>query len=156
MPFTVLSGMPQGTDETGEDAAVKVGNPMITNLPAPAAYTNVASTQTLTPPDILGEIITVAGTGGTGAVTVTLPTAALLAAAMRGYSSRGVVSGDTLWVFISNGNSATGIITLVAGAGGAFDINNASAKTIAISNSKVLMIRFTSGAPGSEAYAIYC
>lgn len=152
--FTTGSGNPTGTVEEYQDSAVKIGNPQIMNLPAPASYAAAASTTYLAA-DILGGII-VDGGNGASAHTGTLPTAALLAAMMRAYSSRGVVPGDTVWCLIINGSSGAGVFTLAAGTGGAFDANQAAASRIIPQNSsKEIAVRFTNGTPGSEAYVIY-
>lgn len=152
---TVLSGNPTGTNEESQDSAFKVGNPQIFNTPAPASY-NSGGTTTLLSTDVLGGIVVVQGSGGTGAVTLTLPTAALLAAAIRAMSTRGVVPGDTVWVLIINGNTSTGSVTIAAGSGGSFDGNqNSASRVIGVGASKEVAIRFTNGVPGSEAYTIY-
>lgn len=153
--FTIGSGNPTGSVEEWQDSAIKTGNPQIFNTPTPASYTGSASV-TLLSNDLLGTIIVIAGAAGTGAVTATLPTAALLAAALRQFSSRGVVPGDTIWCLIINGNNAANSITLAAGAGGSFDVNQpAATRVIQQNSSKEIAVRFTNGVPGSEAYVVY-
>lgn len=156
MPLTIGSGNPTGSLEDFQDSAVKTGNPLIYNTPAPASYTGSANV-TLLSSDILASIVVVAGAAGSGAVTLTTPTAALLAAALRGFSSRGVAVGDTLWCLIINGNSGgANAVTLAAGSGATFDANQAAAsRVIAANSSKEIAVRFTNGTPGSEAYVIY-
>lgn len=154
--MTILSGNPTGSHEMFQDSAIKMGNPQIFNTPAPASYTGSA-TQTFLSADVLGGIIVVAGSAGSGAITATLPTAALLATAMRQFSQRGVIAGDTLWCLVINGNSGgANAVTLAAGSGGSFDANQAAAsRVIAANSSKEIAVRFTNGAPGSEAYVVY-
>lgn len=151
MPFTIGSGNPQGTFEETEDSAIKVGNPTIYNLPVPASYAAAATTN-YTPSDILGGVILDAGNGAS-AHTGNLPTASALAAAMRQFSSRGVTPGDSLWVYIANTSSGAGAFTLGSAGGGTFDTH--AAQTIAQNTSREILIRFTSGTPGSEAYVVY-
>jgi hypothetical protein len=55
---------------------------------------------------------------------------------------------------IANTSSGAGTFTLVAGGGGTFDTN--AAQTIAQNTSREILIRFTNGAVGSEAYTVYC
>jgi len=149
--LTVLSGNPTGSIEDYQDSAYKVGNPQIFNMPVPASYAAAAS-RTYTANDILGFMILDAGNGA-GAHTATLPTAALLAAAIRQFSSRGVVVGDTVFAVIANTSTGAGVFTLAVGTGGSFDTN--AAQTIAQNTSREIMIRFTNGAIGSEAYTVY-
>src|SRR6266436_8602437 len=147
---TILSGNPTGTDELSQDSAFKVGNPQIFNTPAPASYTGSAAI-TLLAADILGGIIVIAGVAGTGAVTETTPTAALLAAALRAISTRGVIVGDTVWCLIINGNNSANSVTMAAGTGATFDANqSAASRVIAANSSKEIAIRFTNGAPGDR------
>lgn len=135
-----------GIDTTGQDMAERVGNPVIYNMPAAASY---AGSQTYTPSDLLGGTIVHDGTGG---VTATLPTAALL---VRAIPSGGRV-GDTLYCLITNGANVSGAITLAVGSGGSFDANQGGgSRTIAFGNSKTVQIRITNSTPGSEAYVIY-
>jgi hypothetical protein len=150
---TILSGNPTGTIEEFQDSSVKVGNPQIFNTPAPASYAAAAS-RTYTAADILGGKIVDAGNGAS-AHTATLPTAALLAAAMRAISARGVIAGDEVWCLIINGSNGAGTFTLVAGAGGTFDVNQAGAAVVAQNGSKEIVVRFTNGVIGSEAYTLY-
>jgi hypothetical protein len=152
MPLTILSGNPTGTIEEFQDSAIKTGNPTIYNLPLPASYAAAAS-RTYTATDILGSIVLDAGNGAS-AHTATLPSAALLAGAIRGiYSSRGIIVGDTVWCLIVNSSSGAGVFTIAVGTGGTFDTN--AGQTIPQNSSKEIAIRFTNGTPGSEAYTVY-
>ena len=138
-----------GCDSTDQNMSVKVGNPMIYNLPIPASY--ASGSQSYATSDIIGGII-VHNTGGVG-VNGTLPTAALLLGAMKSIGP--MLVGDTIECLIVNGGSA-GSITLVASAGVSFDTNQvAGSQIIPTANSKWVQIRFTNVAIGSEAYTVY-
>lgn len=116
----------------------------------PAATSkNTAGDVTLTAAEVLSGIV-VADPNGAGR-TYTLPTAALLVAARPG--SR---VGDIVQCLIVNGADAAETITLAAGAGGAFDANQtASSQVIPQNASKLVLIRLTDVAAGSEAYVVY-
>lgn len=138
-----------GIDETGRDMAERVGNPVIYNMPANASYTGA---QTYLASDLIGGIIVHDGSGG---VTATLPTAALMRVGMSMFGSNARV-GDTIYCLITNGANAAGTITLAAGTGGSFDANQGGgSKIIAFGTSKTVLIRMTNVTPGSEAYTIY-
>lgn len=133
-----------------------LGTPLLINTPAPASYAAGAS-QTLTADDVLGGIVVFAGNGNS-ASTVTLPTAALLAAAMRTASNLAAVAvGNTVSFRMVNGaaTGATGLVTVSPGSGGALDANQAAA-TLVTGMSKTINLRFTNGALSSEAYVVYC
>lgn len=135
-----------GIDTAGQDMAERVGNPVIYNMPAAASY---AGSQTYTPSDILGGTIVHDGTGG---VTATLPTAALLARAIPGAAR----VGDTMYCLITNGANVSGAVTLALGTGGAFDANQGGgSRSIPFASSKTVQIRLTNVTPGSEAYVVY-
>lgn len=117
-------------------------------LQAPASYAT-AGAQTYTVGDVLGGIIVRATTGASR--TDTLPTAALLVAALPG-----VQVGDVITCDIINGATAAETITIAAGAGGGFDTNQpAASRVIGQNASKTLMIRFTNVTPSAEAYVAY-
>jgi hypothetical protein len=138
-----------GIDDAGKDMAQRVGNPVIYNMPAAASYSGA---QTYLNTDLIGGII-VHNTGGAG-VNGTLPTAALMRAALSQFGSPARV-GDTIYCLIVNGGSA-GSITLIAGSGGSFDTNQvAGSQVIATLTSKTVLLRMTNVTPGSEAYTIY-
>ena len=84
--------------------------------------------------------------------TTTLDTAANIVAGVNS-TTAGAVVGDIVDVLIINGN-ASNTITIAAGAGGAFDTNNAN-RSIPPSSSKEFLVRLTNVTPGSEAYVIY-
>lgn len=133
-----------------------LGTPLLINTPAPASYAAGAS-QTLTADDVLGGIV-VFGGNANSASTVTLPTAALLAAAMRTASNLAAVAvGNTVSFSLVNGaaTGATGVITVTPGSGGALDANQANS-TVTTGMSKTVYIRFTNGTLNSEAYVVYC
>lgn len=151
---TILSGNPTGTFEETQDSAVKIGNPEIFNIPAPASLTGAANTATAT--QLINGLITV--NNGSTASTLTFPPASGstgLAAALRPFSSRGIVPGDSIYVTITNGGNTTGLLTLsVSGATGmSFDTN--TSQTIPVGTGRTLLIRFTSGTPGSETAVIF-
>ena len=104
---------------------------------------------TVTAAQILGGILVVdcAGAGR----TYTLPTAALLVAAIPG-----VQIGDVVRCLVVNGSDAAESITLAAGSGGDFDANQtAGSRIIAQNVSKFVHIRITVTTAASEAYVVY-
>jgi predicted RecA/RadA family phage recombinase len=116
--------------------------------PAPASIATVGAA-TYTAAQILGGII-VRDTNG-AARSDTLPTAALLVAAMPG-----VKVGDVVRCQIINGADAAEVLTILVGAGGAFDANQTAASQVIGQNvSKTLTIRFTNVTAASEAYVAY-
>ena len=115
---------------------------------APASYAT-AGPQTYTAADVLGGIIVRDPNGGNR--TDTLPTAALLVAAIAKPRP-----GDTIDCLIVNGADAAETITVQAGTGGGFDANQTAASRVIGQNaSKLLRIRLTVVAAGSEAYVVY-
>lgn len=117
-------------------------------LPA-AASINTAGAVTYTAAQMLGGII-VRDPNGAGRTDV-LPTAALLVAAIPG-----AAVGDIIKTQIINGADAAEVLTLSAGAGGAFDANQtAASQVIGQNNSKTITIRLTNVTPASEAYVVY-
>lgn len=147
---TILSGNPSGCDESSQDMAVKIGNPLITNTPTPFSYAAAAAI-TLVANDIITGLGVVGGNGAS-ACTVNLPSATSLVAALRQFSSRGIIVGDTVWCLIINGSSGAGTVTIAAGTGGSFDANhNAAAQVIPQNSSKEVAIRFTS----TTTYTVY-
>jgi hypothetical protein len=126
-------------------------------MPAPASMG--VGAQSITAAQVLNGIVVCAGSGAAGTTAITLPTAPALAAAMRAYSSRGVIVGDTVEFLLINGNSSTGSLTVTAPGGGGvtFDGNqNATAQIVAAGASKLIYCRFTAGTPiGSETYVVY-
>src|SRR6266705_1087454 len=128
------------TDSQGQ--AVLVGTPVIYNTPAPASYTG---SQTYLAADILGGTIV---HGNAGAANGTLPTAALLAGAIKGILGMQMAIGSMVECLIVNGGTAA--ITLLAGSGGTFDGNQgAASQVIAINASKYVQLRFTNITVGS-------
>lgn len=113
---------------------------------APASI-NTAGAATYTAAQILSGII-VRDPNGAGR-TDTLPTAALLVAAMNKPAV-----GDTLAVTIVNGADAAETITLAGGTGGTFDANQTAASQVIPQNtSKTVRIRITNVT--TPAYVIY-
>lgn len=80
--------------------------------------------------------------------TDTLPTAALLVAAIPG-----ATIGTTFDFFLRNDADMAETITIAAGTGGT--TSGGGTMTVAQNNAKMFRIRFTGVAPGSEAYTIY-
>lgn len=121
-----------------------------TNSGAAATSDATAGARTYTAAEILGGIIVRDCAGASR--TDTLPTAALLVAAMPG-----VAVGDIVKCLIVNGSDpVTEIITLAAGTGGAFDTNQtAVSRTILGTCSKYVHIRITVVTASSEAYVVY-
>lgn len=128
-----------GTDAGFSDAA----------KPA-AASIATAGNETLTAAQLLGGTIVRDCAGGSR--TDTLPTAALLVAAIPG-----VAVGDVVETLIINGSDPiTEVITLAAGSGGAFDANQtAVSRTILGTSSKLVRIRITNIGAATEAYVVY-
>lgn len=117
---------------------------------APAAASiATAGNETLTAAQLLGGIIVRDPAGA--ARTDTLPTAALLVAAIPGAKV-----GDVIRTLIVNGADAAEAITLAAGSGGAFDANQtAASRVIGQNTSKCVHIRLTNVTAASEAYVVY-
>jgi hypothetical protein len=109
----------------------------------PATLTT-AGALTYTPGQVLGGIVLRDPNGA--ARTDTLPTAALLVAAIPG-----VMIGSSFRFWVRNDADAAETITIAAGTGGTIS----GTATIAQSNSKEFLIRITGTAPGSEAYTAY-
>lgn len=110
---------------------------------------STAGAVTYTAAQVLAGII-VRDTNGASRSDV-LPTAALLVAAMPG-----VRVGDVVRCYIINGADAAETLTLVAGAGGAFDANQTAASQVIPQNaSKMVHIRITNIVATTEAYVVY-
>jgi hypothetical protein len=85
--------------------------------------------------------------------TDTLPTAALLVAALNALS--GAEVGDMVETYLVNGSVTAGVITLAAGTGGTFDANQvAASRVVPLNGSKKITIRLTNVTAGAEAYAV--
>jgi hypothetical protein len=136
-----------GANTDSQNQAILVGSPQVYNVNAPAS---IAGNQTYLSADILnGTIIH----GNAGAVTGTLPTAALLVAALKGILGLQLLVGAMVECLIVNGG--TNILTIAAGAGGTFDGNQGGASQIVgVGSSKYVQLRFTNITPGAEAYSI--
>lgn len=108
-----------------------------------------AGARTYTAAEILGGCIVRDCAGGSR--TDVLPTAALLVAAIPN-----ATVGDIIKCKIINGSDAAETITLDAGAGGGYDVNQTAASRVIPQNaSKVLHIRLTNVTAASEAYVAY-
>jgi hypothetical protein len=118
-----------------------------------AAFTSIstAGNVTYTAAQLLSGTIVRDPNGA--ARTDTLPTAALLVAALNALSAAEV--GDVVNAYIVNGADAAETITLAAGTGGTFDANQtAAARVVAQNSSKMIRIRLTNVTAGAEAYAV--
>ena len=143
---TAAAANPSSTGYVRLEGAAALFN---SNAGPAATSKSTAGPVTLTAAEVLGGII-VADPNGAGR-TYTLPTAALLVAAIPG-----VQIGDIVRCLIVNGADAAETLTLAAGAGGAFDANQTSAsQVIAQNNSKNIAIRITNVTAASEAYVVY-
>lgn len=116
---------------------------------APASYATVGA-QTYTAADILSGTIVRDCAGASRSDT--LPTAALLVAALAGAQVGDIITCD----IINGSDPTTEILTILAGSGGAFDANQtAVSRTILGTCSKELKIRLTNVTAASEAYVAY-
>ena len=115
-----------------------------------AASLATAGAETYTAAQILGGIIVRDCAGASR--TDTLPTAALLVAAIPGAKV-----GDVVQCLVVNGSDPiTEVITLAAGTGGGFDANQtAVSRIVGGGASKVVRIRLTNVTAAAEAYVVY-
>lgn len=109
-----------------------------------ATVLSTAGAITLTAAQILTGLILRDPAGG--ARTDTLPTAALLAAAIAN-----VKVGSAFMFHVRNTADAAETLTIAAGAGG----TDSGTMTIAQNNAKSFLIVFTNVTSGSEAYTLY-
>ena len=116
-----------------------LGYPTIT----PATVTT-ATAVTLTVGQIKGGLILEDPNGG--AATATLPTAALLVAAMPGAQI-----GTSIYFDVRNTADASETLTVAVGSGG----TASGTMTIAQNNAKRFVLRFTNVLSGTEAYTLY-
>jgi len=153
MPLTIGSGNPTGTNEDSQDSAFKVGNPEIFNIPAPASLSGAANTLTAT--QVINGVVSEANGGS--ATTLTLPSARItatgLAPALRQFSSRGIIPGDSIYLYIIN--NGAGVMTIANNADGSITFDPGSPATVPANSSRTLLIRFTNGTPGSEAAVLF-
>lgn len=103
-----------------------------------------ATTVTLTAGQVLGGLILEDPAGG--AVTATLPTAVLMIQAVPG-----ATVGTSFYFTVRNTADASETITVAGGTGGTIS----GTATIAQSNSKLFLFRFTAVDSGNEAYTVY-
>lgn len=113
-----------------------------------AATVATATAVTLTAAQVLGKLVLQDPAGG--AVTTTLPTAALLAAAIRN-DSQSLETGTSVEFTIRNTANEAEAITVAAGTGGTLS----GTATIAQNNSKRFLLVFTNGDQGAETYTVY-
>lgn len=142
---SVAWGLTPNFTQTGGYYQSEPGNSQNLNgLPMPVvtpATVATATAYTLSPGEILGGLILQDPTGG--AVTTTLPTAALMLAAVPG-----AMINQGFYFDIVNTADANETITTAAGTGG----TGAGTLTIAQNNGKRFVLYFTNVLPGSEAY----
>jgi hypothetical protein len=105
---------------------------------------NAASAATYTAQSLLSGMILRDPAGA--ARSDTLPSAALLVAALPG-----VAVGTTFRVIVRNDAGGAFAITVLTAPG----VTLSGTMTIAQSNLKVFMVRFTNISPGTEAYTVY-
>ncbi|HMH97758.1 MAG TPA: hypothetical protein VK577_14435 [Bradyrhizobium sp.] len=135
-----------GVDSSAQNQGVKIGSPLIYNTPTPAIF--ATGNQTYAAADIVGAILLHSASGG--ASNGQLPTAAAIAAILRGAGTP-LNIGDTIdCIIINNGGN---VLTLVLGAGISFDTGGNG--TIPANNSKDCQFRFTGVTPGAETCVIY-
>ena len=121
--------------------------PMFTSLDFPMITVTTLSTAgalTYTTAQVLGGLI-LRDTNGAGR-TDTLPTAALLVAALTGLHV-----GSSFTLHIRNTASGANTLTVAAGTGGTIS----GTATVAQNNAKTFRIVFTNITSGSEAYTAY-
>jgi len=89
--------------------------------------------------------------------TDTLPTAALLVAALTAAFGVAVAAGDCVdFLYVNGSDPVTEIITVAEGSGGTWDANQtAVSRTILGTCSKLVRLRVTDIGSGTEAYVIY-
>jgi hypothetical protein len=121
------------------EMALKAIEAYLGSLGVTTAVANAAG-QTLTAAAVVGGTIL---RSGAAAVSDTLPTAALLVAALPN-----VAAGTTIELVIRNNNSGT--LTLVAGSG----ITLEGTTTIATANARKYAVRFINVTAGSEAVTV--
>lgn len=127
-------GIASKTDGSG----VRFGNGRI-SMNKPTNPTSYSANYTTTAAEILNAGIIV----HSAAITITLPTAALLVVAIPGTAT----VGDVIQFYIvSTGNS---LATLAAGTGGTIAADSGSPRQ------RFVLIRFTNVTAGSEAYSVY-
>ena len=116
--------------------------------PAPTSLAT-AGAETYTAAMLLSGVIVRDPAGASR--TDTLATAAQIVAAVPGAKV-----GDMVKVWVVNGADAAEVITLAAGAGGAFDVNQVTtSRSIGQGMSKMVHIRLTNVTAASEAYVVY-
>jgi hypothetical protein len=152
MPLTILSGNPTGSFEETQDSAVKIGNPEIFNMPAPASLSGTP--QSPTAQQIINGIIVISNAT---TVTVNLPRAQQvgatpgLATLLRPFTSRGLIVGDIIYcTFVSGG---AGALTLTDSADIIHDAN--TSQSVPAGTSRQVAFRVTNGTVGSEAFSYF-
>ena len=142
--ISILHGL--GTDGNPAPVALDANGAMKMTLNAGNVFSGpvsavTSSAPTLTAAQLLGGLITFSGQ--TTSQAVTLPTAALMAAAIP------AVAADTYIEFtLQNNHTSSGAITVSSGSGGT---NATGTFTVAIAKSKRFRLHFTS----TSAYTLY-
>jgi hypothetical protein len=129
---------------SGWNKVVHANEAAVPVVTTPKAATDADTT--LTAVEVLGGIVTMTPTA---ARNVTLPTAALLVAAVEG-----VKVGSTIELLVVNNAAATHAITVVKGTG-ITDGSVAGLLAVAAANTARFIIRFTNVTASSEAAVIY-
>lgn len=156
--------------EVGEDLRV-VGSADVTTLKingttqipqgrvfrgtAAAASVTTAGAGTITAANILTGTVVRDCAGASR--TDTLPTAALLVAALTAAFGVAAAAGDCVdFLYVNGSDPVTEIITIQEGSGGTWDAaQTAVSRTILGTCSKLVRLRITSVTASSEAYVIY-
>jgi predicted RecA/RadA family phage recombinase len=137
-----------GKIKLAECPAPRANTVAVESSPAPASDAT-AGNATLTAAQMLAGVFVRDPNGASR--TDTLPTAALLVAAVPGAKV-----GDMIRCYIVNGADAAEVLTIQAGAGGGFDANQTAASRVLGQNtSKMLHLRLTNVTPAAEAYVAY-
>lgn len=155
--IAVLDGVTAGT-VTASKAVVPDSNKDIASfrnlrttrtIHAEGAAKSVTADTTLTAAETLGGVVVCDPSGADK--TITLPTAALLVAAVPN-----AAVGDIIDLLVVNGADANENVIIAAGSGGGFDTNQTSAsRKVAQNASKTIRIRLTNVTASSEAYVVY-
>jgi hypothetical protein len=125
------------------DLATRNGSQGVSDYYTATRETAVDDTATVTAAQLLKRIIDAVPTA---AATFTLPTAALLVAAMPG-----VKVGDTFEFIITNNSAGANTITVAAGSGGTAD----GTLTVAQNVVRKFVVHVTNVTAASEAYFVY-
>ncbi len=128
---------------------------LVTGVATAAAVVSTAGAGTITAANIITGTILRDCTGASR--TDTLDTAANIVAALAAAFGTAAAIGDCIDCLYANASDpVTEIITVAAGSGGAFaSEQTAVSRTILGTSSRLMRIRITGVAGGSEAYVVY-